>query len=94
MDVAHEVGYDRKDESHLKSRSAAHQYCLNFIMTKYGFRKRLVYGKNCCEVTDMLKLSTPYPDIETDVTYPYFEKDINKDTLEKLNYRFIEDFAR
>jgi len=42
----------------------------------------------------MLKLSTPYPDIETDVTYPYFEKDINKDTLEKLNYRFIEDFAR
>jgi len=94
VDTSYDTGFLRNDENHLYSFDTVHQYCLNFLTTKYGFDRKLVCGKNCCEILDMLKQNRPYPYIETNVTYPYFEKDIERDTLEKLNYKFIEEFAK
>ena len=91
VDLSHETGYERDDESHLKSFGTAHQYCLDLFMRKYGIERKLTSGVDCYKVYDSLKGNKVYPQIETILLYPYFEKGINLDTLVKLKYRNVSN---
>jgi hypothetical protein len=86
IDCESETGWERQDESHLASYNLIHQYCLDFLLTKYGIKEKLIIGENCNQLIDLLRNEANLPEINTNVTYPYFEKDIDKETLEKLNY--------
>jgi len=91
VDISHETGYEREDQSHMKSFGTAHQYCLDLFMRKYGIEGKLTTGVDCYKVYDSLKGNKVYPQIETNLLYPYFEKGINLDTLVKLKYKNVSN---
>lgn len=86
VDISYDTGYERDDEDHMRSYSQAHNYCLNFLLYKYGIEEKLVVGKDCYKVIDILRDKLPLPKIPTYVTYPYFENGISKSTISKMNY--------
>jgi hypothetical protein len=86
VDTSYLTGYQRKDESHFKSYDLVHDYCLNFILKKYGIKERLKAGQDCYKLLGILNEKARFPLIETYTTYPYFEKDLYKETKDKLRY--------
>lgn len=86
VDTSYLTGFIRKDEDHLKSFNLVHDYCLSFLLKKYGIKEKLKAGHDCYKLIDILNEKVNLPLIETYTTYPYFEKDLYKETKDKLRY--------
>jgi len=86
VDTSAETGHARKDESHLNSVETAHNHCLRLLEYKYGIKDRCTLGKDCYLLVLNLFSRKRYPEIDTYMTYPYFESGINKDTMRRLRY--------
>ena len=86
LDNSAATGWDRRDESHLNSAKTSHNHCLRLLEYKYGIEQKYTLNKNCYKLVLKLFEEMRYPQIETFITYPYFESGINKDTMKKLRY--------
>lgn len=74
-------GYDRGDEFHMQSKKY-HAISENVYKLKWG---ETAYN-HAVDGWNYEKLKNLYPKIESFMYYPYFEKDVNNDTLQNQKY--------
>ncbi len=93
IDISVRTGYEREDDSHIKSLKY-HAYNLKLLCIKYGLCcDEINPTVNCYDIVKELNSAAHDIKIDSYFYYPYFEKNINQESLikQKYNIQYIGD---